>query len=310
LPSIIEAGTYEGALYSVGSFDSGLGLYAWRSALEEVGASIPTTASEAWSAEETEQILRDLQAAGYEHPLDVKIWYGTQGEWMTYGFSPILQSAGTDLVDRDTLLAGGVLNSPEAVAALTTFQRWATDGLIDTGAADDTNFTSGESPISWVGHWMYNPYLEAVGDDLVVMPLPDFGQGTRTGMGSWAWAMTSVGAETDPDAVWAFLEYAVSDQSILEITEINGAVPATSSALAQSANFTEGGPLALFVEQLEGAPDIAVPRPVTPGYPTVTSEFWTAMDQILLGADVQSTLDAAAEAIDADVEANEGYPAP
>jgi hypothetical protein len=34
------------------------------------------------------------------------------------------------------------------------------------------------------------------------------------------------------------------------------------------------------------------------------------MDQILLGADVQSTLDAAAEAIDADVEANEGYPAP
>jgi multiple sugar transport system substrate-binding protein len=310
LPSIVAGGTYEGSLYSVASFDSGLGLYASRSALESVDARIPASAAEAWTTDETEQVLRDLQAAGFEHPLDIKIWYGTQGEWMTYGFSPILQSAGADLVDRSTLTADGVLNSPEAVEALTTFQTWATEGLIDTEAADDTNFTSGASPISWVGHWMYNPYAEALGDDLIVLPLPDFGQGTRTGMGSWAWAMTSVGADTDPDAVTAFLEYAVSDEPVLAITEVNGAVPATKSALAQSENFAEGGPLQLFAEQLEGAPDIAVPRPLTPGYPTVTSEFWTAMDQILLGADVQSTLDAAAEAIDADVDANDGYAAP
>jgi multiple sugar transport system substrate-binding protein len=107
LPSIIEGGSYNGSLYSVASFDSGLGLYASRSALESVGAPIPASAAEAWTAEETEQILRDLQGAGFEHPLDIKIWYGTQGEWMTYGFSPILQSAGADLVDRDTLQAVG-----------------------------------------------------------------------------------------------------------------------------------------------------------------------------------------------------------
>ena len=44
LPSIVEAGTYEGNLYSVGTFDSGLGMWAWKSALNEVGARIPTTA--------------------------------------------------------------------------------------------------------------------------------------------------------------------------------------------------------------------------------------------------------------------------
>ncbi len=91
LSSIVEGGSYEGDLYSVGSFDSGLGLWAYRSALEEVGARIPTGVEDAWSTEEFEQILRDLQAAGYESPLDIKIWYGTQGEWMTYGFSPITQ---------------------------------------------------------------------------------------------------------------------------------------------------------------------------------------------------------------------------
>lgn len=310
LPSILEGGTYEGNLYSVGTFDSGLGLYAWRSALDSVGARIPENAGDAWSVEETEQILRDLQAAGFEHPLDTKFWYGTQGEWMTYGFAPIVWSAGEDLIDRDSLKAEGVLNSDAAVEALTTFQSWAQEGLIDTAAVDDSNFTSGASPLSWVGHWMYTPYLDAVGEDLIVIPLPDFGNGTRTGMGSWAWAMTSAGAALDPDAAWAFMEHAISDDAILAVTAVNGAVPATKTALAKNPNFAEGGPLELFVEQLEGAPDIAVPRPITPGYPTVTSEFWTALDKIVLGEDVQTALDAAAAAIDADVDANDGYPAP
>ena len=308
LPSIIEQGTYEGNMYAVGTFDSGLGLYAWRSALDEVGARIPTGADDAWTTAEFEQILRDLQAAGYANPLDIKIQYGTQGEWMTYGFSPIIQSAGSDLIDRGSLKADGVLNDEKSVEALTLFQTWAADGLIDTGSVDDSNFLNKESPISWVGHWMYNTYKETLGGDLILLPLPDFGDGTRTGMGSWAWAVTS--AATDGDAAWAFLEFAVADNTILKITEANGAVPATTTALAQNPNYAEGGDLVLFMEQLEGAPDIATPRPVTPGYPTVTSEFWGAMDSILLGADVQSTLDAAAAAIDADVDANEGYPAP
>lgn len=310
LPSIVSAGTYDGDLYSVGTFDSGLGLWAWKSALDEVGARIPTGPDDAWTVEETETILRDLQAAGYEHPLDTKFWYGTQGEWMTYGFSPILQSAGTDLIDRNTLKAEGVLNSDEAVDALTTFQTWATEGLIDTAAVDDTNFTSGASPLSWVGHWMYGPYSEAVGDDLILLPLPDFGDGTRTGMGSWAWAMTSTGADNDGDAAWAFINHVISDDVVLAVTEVNGAVPGTETALAQSPNYAAGGPLELFVEQLDGAPNIAVPRPITPGYPTVTSEFWTALDKIVLGEDVKSALDAAVSAIDSDVDANEGYPAP
>lgn len=310
LPSIVAGGTYDGNLVSVGTFDSGLGLWAWKSALDSVGARIPADAGDAWTAEEMETILRDLQAAGFAHPLDTKFWYGTQGEWMTYGFSPITQSAGQDLIDRDTLKADGVLNSDDVVAALTTFQTWAADGLIDVAAVDDSNFTSGASPLSWVGHWMFGAYKDAVGDDLILLPLPDFGKGTRTGMGSWAWAITSAGAAQDADAAWAFINHVISDDVVLAVTEVNGAVPGTKSALAKAPNFAEGGPLELFVEQLEGAPDIAVPRPITPGYPTVTSEFWGALDKIVLGEDVKTALDAAAAAIDADVDANEGYPAP
>jgi multiple sugar transport system substrate-binding protein len=309
LPSIVEQGSYADRLWAVGSFDSGLGLYAWRSALEEAGARIPTSAADAWTAEEFEQVLRDLQAAGYEQPLDTKFWYGSQGEWFSYAFAPIIWSAGGDLIDRsDYQSADGVLNGPAAVEGMTTFQGWVTDGLVDADAADDSNFLSKESPISWVGHWMYQAYLEAAGDDLVVLPLPDFGTGSKTGMGSWAWAMTP-GAE-DPDAAWAVIEYLVSDDIIAEITGVNGAVPATRSAIDQSPLYAEGGELALFTEQLAAAPDVAVPRPVTPAYPTITQIMRTVIDDIVQGADVQQVLDEAVAQIDADIADNEGYPEP
>lgn len=309
LPSLIQQGTYADNLYSVGSFDSGLGLYAYKSALDEVGAEIPTTAEEAWTADELEQILRDLQEAGYEHPLDTKFWYGSQGEWFSYAFDPIIWSAGGDVIDRDDYqTADGQLNSPEVVEAMTTFQTWVQDGLIDKDAADDTNFLTKKSPISWVGHWMYQPYLEAAGDDLVVLPLPDFGTGSKTGMGSWAWGMTP-NAE-DPDAAWAVIEHLMSDDVIGQITEVNGAVPGTQSTIDASELYKEGGPLALFVEQLQAAPDVAVPRPVTPAYPTITNTMTTTIDDIVQGEDVQTALDKAVEDIDADIETNEGYPAP
>lgn len=309
LPSLIEQGTYAGDLWGIGTFDSGLGLWAWRSALEEVGADIPTSPDEAWTAAEFEQVLRDLKAAGYEFPLDIKPWYGSQGEWFAYGFAPMLWSAGASLIDRsDYDSAEGFLNSDEAVEALTVFQTWVSDGLIDMQAADDSNFLEKRSPISWVGHWMYGAYSEAAGDDLVLLPLPDFGKGTRTGMGSWAWAIAN--GASDGDAAMAVIEYMVSDDAVLAVTAANGAVPGTKSAIAKSPNHAAGGPLELYVIQLEGAPNVAQPRAVTPAYPTMTQTFTSTLDDIMQGKDVKTALDEAVAIIDADIDANEGYPEP
>jgi multiple sugar transport system substrate-binding protein len=122
-----------------------------------------------------------------------------------------------------------------------------------------------------------------------------------------AWGVTSAAA--DPDAAWAVIEYLMSDDVIMAITEVNGAIPGTASAVSQSANHS-GGDLELYVSQLEGAPDLAVPRPVTPAYPNMTQVFRGVIDDIVNGADVQATLDEAVAAIDADIEANEGYPPP
>lgn len=309
LPSIVEQGTYADELYGIGSFDSGLGLWSYRSVLEEVGARIPTGYEDAWTAEEFEQILRDMQDAGYENPLDLKFWYGSQGEWFSYAFAPVLWSAGAGLVDtHGDATADGALNSPEAVTALETFQRWVADGLVDRDAADDSNFLQKRAPVSWTGHWMYAPYKEAAGDDLVLLPLPDFGAGSRTGMGSWAWALGN--SDGDPDAAMAVIDYMVSDDVILGITEINGAVPATTTAIEKSELHADGGELELFVQQLQAAPDAAHPRPVTPAYPTITSTFASTLDDIIQGAPVRASVDEAVTTIDEDIEYSAGYPEP
>ncbi|MEE8600352.1 sugar ABC transporter substrate-binding protein [Euzebya tangerina] len=307
LPSILAQGTYDGELYSVGTFESGLGIYASRSVLEENDIRIPTSPRDAWSAQEFDEILRTLQAAGFEHPLDIKWYYGggATAEWYTYGFSPVIQSAGADLIDRsDYRSADGIVNSPEAVAALELFQQWAEDGLIDLESTDDLPFQEGTVPLSWVGHWLYGPYEEALGDDLVVVPLPDFGEGSVTGQGSWNWGISSTAEE--PDAVWAFYEFLLSDEQQLRWSSTIGAPPATQSAAASSELFGPGGDLEIYIDQLSTS---SVARPQTPAYPAITESFGAAFANILLGADVQSELDRVADEIEQDLVANDFYPA-
>lgn len=314
LPSIVEQGTYADSLYGVGQFDSGLGIFTLRSVLEENDIRIPEGWDDAWSVEEFNDALATLREAGYEQPLDLKINYG-QTEWYTYGFSPIIQSAGpglaaegegADLIDRtDYQSADGVLNSPEAVDALTTFQGWFDEEYVDFNE-DDAAFVDGRSVLSWAVHNSFPPYQEAFGDDLIIVPLPDFGDGSRTGQGSWQWGVPA--NAQDADASWAFIEHLLGDEQVVAMTDANGAPPATTSAIEASETFTEDSPLWLFIEALQS--EHAVVRPQTPAYPTITTAFQGAIGTIIDGGDVQGALDEAVATIDADIEANQGYPTP
>ncbi|WP_420643535.1 sugar ABC transporter substrate-binding protein [Candidatus Leptofilum sp.] len=306
LPSIINQGTYNGELYSLGQFDSGLAIYANKSYLEEAGVRIPTSIDDAWTLAEFEEALAALQALPQvEFAMDMHFNYG-RGEWYTYGFSPILQGFGGDLINRtDYQSASGTLDGDASVAAMTALQSWVDAGYINPGQTTDDDFYGSKiSALAWVGHWMYNTHKEELGDDSILIPMPDFGAGAATGMGSWNWGITS--SCEDPDGAWAFLDYLVAPENILIMTDANGAVPARFSALEQREElYGEGGDLNIFIQQLNS--DVAVPRPITPAYATITSEFSFAVDSIVTGGDVQAALGDAAFNIDLDIEDNNGY---
>lgn len=303
LPSIISQGTYKGKLWSLGTFDSGLGIYANKKYLQKAGIRIPTNVNDAWSGAEFEQALKKLQALPeVEYALDLKMNYG-KGEWFTYGFSPILQSFGADLIDRSGYkTAEGVINGPAAVKAMTMFQSWFKEGYTKYNPGNDTDFADGKAALSYVGHWQYNPLKKALGEDLVVLPMPAFGGKSVTGLGSWNWGITS--ASKHPDGAWAFLDYLMRPDQILRMTHANGAVPSRKSALEQDPLFKKGGDLWIFVDQLEHS---AVARPQTPAYNVITQSFATAIDNIAQGADVKTELDRAAKKIDQNLADNSYY---
>jgi len=312
LPSLVAQGTWGGHLYALGAFESGLSLFADRSRLEQVGVRVPTGPDDAWTGEEFAAVLAAL-AAGDEDGLvlDLKQSYGP-GEWLTYGFAPLLSSAGGGLLDPATGRAGGVLDSAGSVRALTALQQWA--GYADPDP-DGTAFVERRAALSWVGHWEYVRYVEALGDDLVLLPLPDLGSGSRSGTGSWAWAVAATSGH--PDVAAGLLEHLLAPAQVLATTAANGAVPGTTTTLAADPGHQVGADRWLYAEQLTrscspsapAAGCVGVPRPVTPGYPRLTTSFALAVADVLDGADPATALARAAAAVDADIDANGGYTA-
>jgi multiple sugar transport system substrate-binding protein len=303
LSSIIRQGTYNGKLYMLGAFDSGLGIWGNKAYLEQAGVRIPTSVADAWTRTEFEQVLAKLQALdAVDYALDMKMNYG-QGEWFTYGFAPIVQSMGGDLIDRkDYQSADGVLNAPASVEALTMFQSWFEQGYVKAQPVADTDFDEGKAALSWVGHWLYIRYMQALGENLILLPMPRLGERAATGTGSWGWVITA--NSQHPEAAWKYLEYILSPEQILRTTDVNGAVPARTTALARSKLYQPGGCCTIYPEQLD---TIGVERPVTPAYPTITRAFAEAIANIANGADVKTELDKAVQKIDQDIKDNQGY---
>ncbi|MGZ3625357.1 MAG: ABC transporter substrate-binding protein, partial [Ktedonobacteraceae bacterium] len=248
LPSILQQGTYNHHLYSLGQYDSGLGFYANKQYLREARVRIPTINSP-WTLSEFNDILARLKhVAGVQYPLDLNM-YPPGGEWFTYGFSPFVESFGGDLINRSTYQSAmGVLNGPNAVAALTWFQNLFKQGYSNPWPASDTGFTLGHAALNWGGHWLYAGNYQALGDNLLVLPAPNLGKGAKTGMGSWNWGITS--SCKTPDAAWQVLNFLLSPSEIASMTGANGAVPARKSVIARSQLYAANGPLHVFALQL------------------------------------------------------------
>lgn len=305
----INQGTVDDTLYALAQFNSGLGLCANGAMLDDAGVTYPDSIESAWTADEFLSALETLAAANDSgYALDIKENYGLGGEWGTYAFSPLLQSAGGNLIADNK--ASGVIDGPEAVSAMEAFQSWLP--YVDPNE-DDAAFVDGRVAISWCGHWMYPGYSEALGSDLVILPLPDMGTGTKSGAGSWTWGMGSTTGQGA--AAGAFLDYLLNDDNVAAMTAANGAPPATESVLASDELYSAGGPLELWGKQLEASCNadaitsdcVTVLRPLTAGYPVITSEFASALAAIATGGDVQAALTGAATAIDQSFADNNDY---
>ena len=307
--SVKAQDTYAGdkKLYGVAQFDSGLGMYANKKLLDAAGVKYPKSIKDAWTVDQFDAALAALAKKDADGKvLDLKENYA--GTWPMYAFLPIINSTG-NVVSKDNR-AEGNLNAPAVIKAAQQLASWRK--YVDPNT-DDKAFTSGRVPLSWVGHWVYTDYSKALGKNLLVLPLPNFGDGPKTGQGSFAWGLNPAGK--NGKAAAKFLDYLMSNKPVKAITDTNGAPPGTKSVAAQSKLYRPGGPLALWGEQLKetcgnGLPTqscVAIPRPVTPAYPVqqqiVSEAFWNTYK----GSSAKDQFDKAARLIDMDYSDNNDY---
>lgn len=298
-------GYWDGELYSVGLWDAAVAMFARRSDLEEFDIRIPTL-EEPWTLEEFNSILETYDASGqFEFALDLGM--NDAGEWYPYAFSPFLQSFGGDIIDRETYLtAEGVLNGEEAIAFgewwQSLFENGYAPGTSQDSADRETGFIDGRYGLQWNGNWVGITAIEALGDDVLFLPAPDFGEGPIIGAASWQFAVSA--DSENPEGANAFIEFAIQDEYLAAFSDAIGLIPATASAAELSESYSEGGALEVFFEL---SAEQAVLRPVTPAYLNAALVFRRALADIANGADVIDTLDAAVDDIEQDIEDNNGY---
>ena len=295
LPSVVDESTYDGKLVSVAQFDSGMALWANKSMLEHAGIRIPTSYTEAWTRAEFEDALAKLKADGVPYPLYIR-QNKTSSLYFTY--VPLLASFGGDYVDRNTMLAEGTLDSPETIAAYSYISWLIENGYVDPACDYENGFYGRkENAISLLGHWKYTDYVKGLGDDAIILPVPDFGQGVYTCSGSTVWSMTTAAKENGAaDLVWKVMEYALQPENIKMVTDFNGAIPSRMSVMDEVPALQKGGRLYLYREQLEAGRSIL--RPLTPAHMTFYTAMQNANFDIINGADAGDTLRKAAKEID------------
>jgi multiple sugar transport system substrate-binding protein len=295
-------GYYNGELYSAGAWDAALGILTLKSYLDEAGVRVPTLDSP-WTKAEFDSALSALDDLGkFDYALD---WgNGWTGEWFPYAYGPLLQSFGGDLINRDDYLsADGVVNGDEAVAFGKWFQSTFEDGYANPKQSGDrTEFVNGTIAIQYNGNWAVKDAYAKFGDDLLILPPPDFGNGPKIGAASWQFGVSSSCDQVD--GATAFIEYILQDKYIVAFANRIGLIPATAGATAEVPDYAAGGVFSVFVDFSNS---FAVKRPETPAYLFISKAFEKAVADIINGGDVKRALDTAADEIDRDIADNGNY---
>ncbi len=285
LPAVFEQGMYQGRLYSVAETSNSHLLYARRSLLESVGYRIPADLSDAWSLDEFEALLT-LILKHDDYPSAIDIGLNNLDKSLTATLYPMLLSAGGAVIDEHApYQIEGVLNSARNIAFLTRVQRWVEQDYIDNNS-DHKAFSDGRVALAWAGLDKYASYKAQFGDDLIVVPLPDFGFGSQYVQQSWGWGLTRNCEDTQ--AAMRFLEFLFLPEEVKLAAQASGILPGTHSALADY-DVVSDSPLITSLINAHQRGEISS-QLKSPLYPVIDNVFQKAFIRIENGASVASAL--------------------
>ncbi len=271
LPGPIKSCTYNGAVVAA-PMRTDLGVLYYR---KDIVSTPPTTFNELTSAAKSGLSKAKI---GYA-------WQGIQGEALVCDFVEVLAGYGGSVLDP-TNAKKVVVNSPEAVAALTEMVGWVgtvSPVSITTYAEEACRqaFQNGDAAL--MRNW---PYAYALGNDATkskvagkfdITSIP-YGGSNTTGhscVGGWNMAINAYSKNTD--AAWSFMKYVLGStaQKILAIT--GSYTPALNSVYSDSEVQTKQPLFTKLAPILQNS----LPRPVSPVYTDLSNLIQVNVHQAL-----------------------------
>jgi len=296
-------GRFQGKIYALGQYNAVLTIFARKSVLQKYNIRIPTL-DQPWTLNEFNGILAKLKSTGaFQYPFDMNPQY--TGEWWPYAFSPMLQSFGGDLIDRNTYTsADNILNGPAAAAWGNWFQSLFKNGYANAKPSSDQGFLQGKIALWYNGNWEADSVVQKYGTDALFLPPVDFGKGPKIGGGSWEWGISTSCSQQQTQGAWQFINYMMQPAQQALIVKATGLVPITPAAADLVPRYAAGGAYRAFFDLSQR---FTIMRPPTPAYLTISTQFEKAGEAIAANANVQNSLDNAVDAIDRDIQDHNNY---
>lgn len=297
LPSIVEEGTYDGKLYSLGYSESGVGIFYNKKMLQDAGvdlASLPTV-DKPWTYDQYNTLFATL-TKHYNKPA-IDVGFDDHSEWLMYAFTPFIWSSGGDVVTEDGTKATGAFDNAGSVEAFTFIQ-----GLIKNGYSTITpeknGFQTGVYPLKMTGSWTMQEMDSQYKDvEYGVLPLPMSPKTKKlvSPTGSWAYGMSRTTKKKE--AAGALIDFLGSEQEVYDMSVGNSVLPSRKSTSDRLATEVSDQMKVL----LEQNAKTGHARPVLVNYPQVSRVVQNAVTEVTYtdqNPDVAALLKQKAQEID------------
>lgn len=285
----ISKNTYEGKLYGLPIQESSAGIYYNKAIFRNAGILDRVenmTADNAWTVSEFESICAQL-VGRCDLPVDLQL-YKANDETATYLLYPFILAQGGSFLSADGMTATGYLDSNATKSAFQKIKNWVTSGYTSYDASD-VGFYTGKYAMYLSSGWsipeIENQYAQQLGDDWGILPYPK-GTTSASATGSWSFGMTTQTKSAENAAV--VLEWLVSTDSSVTITNATGMIPARQSAI-ELKNYEVGSPEYVLYDQLVKT---GKTRPGTVAYPEFTSAFQGIINDLRNNGDVSAVVSA------------------
>lgn len=286
-PSIIQQGTYNDELYTLGVMDSSVGVFYNKDMFEKAGIE-PATAEKPWTLAQLEDAAKKLttdDCYGITMSLDAK------DETCIYFFLPLIYSQDGSVLDKDGETAEGFLNGDATKNVFNWIKDMADNGYVSATPAENS-FELGQAAMALTGSWEPGNLAKYdINWGLMPMPVYDENSTPASACGSWTFAMSSNCSDEKKEGAAELIRFMTSTDASARMYEANAMPPARSSAFEKIDAFNEE-PLNVFSYQLQNT---AKARPVSVYYPILSNQFATALQNVLTGMEVDEALDQAVE---------------